>query len=270
MASSASSRTLRRETESGIPIKSAEEIHIMRETCSRAATVLSEMAHATQVGMTTYDLDRLAKKEMDKLGVESACFGYPGSKNHFPSYTCISVNDEVVHGVASLNRVIEDGDVVSLDVVVKYKNYIGDNARTVIVGQGDEENQRLVDTTREALEKGVSQAIKGNRVGDISHAIQRYVEKSGYSVIREFVGHGVGASMHELPQIPNYGRRKTGPKLQPGMTLAIEPMVNRGRKEVNILDDGWTVVTNDGLPSAHFEHTILILSDGVEVLTINS
>lgn len=240
----------------------------MRETCARAALVLSEMAHAAQVGMTTYDLDRLAKKEMDKLGVESACFGYPGSKNNFPSYTCISVNEEVVHGIGTLNRVIEAGDVVSLDVVVKYKGYIGDNARTVIVGNTSMENERLVDTTREALERGIAQAIKGNRVGDISHAIQRFVESAGYSVIREFVGHGVGASMHELPQIPNYGRRKTGPKLKPGMTLAIEPMVNMGRKEVTILDDGWTVVTNDSLPSAHFEHTVLILSDGVEILTI--
>ena len=270
MTSSASSRTLRRETESGIPIKSAEEIKIMRETCSRAATVLSEIANAAKAGMTTYDLDRLGKKVMDKLGVESACFGYPGSKNHFPSYTCLSVNEEVVHGIGTLNRVIEEGDVVSLDVVVKYKGYIGDNARTIIIGKASEENQRLIDTTREALEKGIEQAVKGNRVGDISCAIQRFVEKSGYSVIREFVGHGVGASMHELPQIPNYGRRKTGPKLQPGMTLAIEPMVNMGRKEVSILDDGWTVVTNDGLPSAHFEHTVLILSDGVEVLTINN
>jgi len=269
MASSASSRTLRRETESGIPIKSAEEIKIMRETCVRAATVLSEIANAAKAGITTYDLDRLGKKVMDQLGVESACFGYPGSKNHFPCYTCISVNEEVVHGIGSLNRVIEEGDVVSLDVVVSYKGYIGDNARTVIVGQASEENQRLIDTTREALNKGIEQAVKGNRVGDISHSIQKFVEKSGYSVIREFVGHGVGTSMHELPQIPNYGRRKTGPKLQPGMTLAIEPMVNMGRKEVNILDDGWTVVTNDGLPSAHFEHTVLILSDGVEVLTIN-
>jgi len=258
---------LRRRTESGIPIKSAEEIKIMRETCAHAAIVLSEMAHATKVGMTTYDLDRVAKKVMDQLGVESACFGYPGNKNNFPSYTCISVNDEVVHGIGTLNRVIEDGDIVSLDVVVKFRGFIGDNARTVIVGNASEENKRLVSATREALEKGISQAVKGNRVGDISYAIQRYVEDAGYSVIREFVGHGVGASMHELPQIPNYGRRKTGPKLQPGMTLAIEPMVNMGRKEVSILDDGWTVVTNDGKPSAHFEHTILILTDGVEILT---
>ncbi len=267
MASSASSRTLRRETESRIPIKSADEIKLMRETCSRAAIVLSEMVHAAEVGMTTYDLDRLGKRAMDRLGVESACFGYPGSKNRFPCYTCISINDEVVHGIASLHRTIEDGDVVSLDVVVKYNGYIGDNARTIIVGNTTEAKQQLLESTQHALKRGIDQALKGNRVGDISNAIQRTVEKAGYSVIREFVGHGVGVEMHEHPQIPNYGRRSTGPKLFPGMTLAIEPMVNMGRKEVSILEDGWTVVTNDGLPSAHFEHTVLILSDGVEILT---
>lgn len=270
MASSASSRTLRRETESRIPIKSAEEIKLMRETCTRAAIVLSEMVHAAEVGMTTYDLDRLAKRVMDRLDVESACFGYPGSKNRFPCYTCISINDEVVHGIGTLHREIEDGDVVSLDVVVKYKGFIGDNARTVIVGSPSQPKQRLLESTQFALDRGIAKAVKGNRVGDISHTIQRTVEKAGYSVIREFVGHGVGVEMHELPQIPNYGRRNTGPRLHPGMTLAIEPMVNMGRKEVSILEDGWTVVTNDGSPSAHFEHTVLILSDGVEILTIPS
>ena len=258
---------LRHEAESGIPIKSAEEIKLMRETCTRAAQVLEEMAQNTAPGTTTYDLDRLGKRVMEKLGVESACFGYQGSRGAFPSYTCISVNNEVVHGIGDLNRVIEEGDVVSLDVVVRYQGYVGDNARTVIVGQGSEKNQRLVNTTREALMKGIDKAVKGNRIGDISFTIQKYVEKSGYSVIREFVGHGVGVDMHEEPQIPNYGRRHTGPMIQPGMTLAIEPMVNMGRKDVRILDDGWTVVTTDGLPSAHFEHTVLVLTDGVEILT---
>lgn len=239
----------------------------MRETCKRAATVLQEMVEHTKVGITTYDLDRIGKRVMEKVGVESACFGYQGSRNTFPCYTCISVNDEVVHGISELNRVIEDGDVVSLDVVVRYKKYVGDNARTVIVGQGSEKNLQLLKITEEALYKGIEKAISGNKIGDISYTIQKFVEKSGYSVIREFVGHGVGASMHEEPQIPNFGRKNTGPRIKPGMTLAIEPMVNMGRKEVSILEDGWTVVTNDGLPSAHFEHTILVLTDGVEILT---
>lgn len=239
----------------------------MRETCKRAATVLQEMVEHTKVGITTYDLDRIGKRVMEKVGVESACFGYQGSRNTFPCYTCISVNDEVVHGISELNRAIEDGDVVSLDVVVRYKKYVGDNARTVIVGQGSEKNLQLLKITEEALYKGIEKAISGNKIGDISYTIQKFVEKSGYSVIREFVGHGVGASMHEEPQIPNFGRKNTGPRIKPGMTLAIEPMVNMGRKEVSILEDGWTVVTNDGLPSAHFEHTILVLTDGVEILT---
>lgn len=267
MTSYSYSQTHRDEAESGIPIKSTEEIKLMRETCNRAAIVLEEMAQNVVSGMTTYDLDRFGKSVMEKVGVESACFGYEGTKRAFPSYTCISINNEVVHGVADLNRVIQDGDVVSLDVVVRYNGYVGDNARTVIVGQGTEKNQQLVKTTQEALFKGIEKAVKGNRVGDISFSIQKFVEKAGYSVIREFVGHGVGASMHEEPQIPNYGRKHTGSTIQPGMTLAIEPMVNMGRKDVHILGDGWTVVTSDGLPSAHFEHTILVLTDGVEILT---
>ena len=267
MASYSNSRVLRYEANSGIPIKDAEEIKLMRETCNRAAIVLDEMVQQTVTGITTYDLDRLGKRVMEKLGVESACYGYAGTKRAFPSYTCISINSEVVHGIADLSRVVEDGDVVSLDVVVRYKGYVGDNARTVIVGQASEKNQRLIEATREALTKGIEKAVKGNRIGDISFAIQKYVEKAGFSVIREFVGHGVGVSMHEEPQIPNYGRKRTGPMIRPGMTLAIEPMVNMGRKDVRILDDGWTVVTTDGLPSAHFEHTVLVLTDGVEILT---
>ncbi|MCG8525670.1 MAG: type I methionyl aminopeptidase [Opitutales bacterium] len=267
MASSSSSRGHYRQREDAIPIKSPEEIRLMKEVCTRAAQVLQEMIEATEVGVTTYDLDRVGKKAMEKLGVESACFGYPGSRRPFPSYTCISINDEVVHGIASLDRIVENGDVVSLDVVVKYKGYIGDNARTIIVGSASEENQRLISKTKEAFDVGIGHARSGNRIGDVSHSIQKFVEKAGYSVIREFVGHGVGKTMHEPPQIPNFGRRRTGDLIRPGMTLAIEPMVNMGRKEVSVLDDGWTVTTNDGLPAAHHENTILVLSDGVEVLT---
>jgi methionyl aminopeptidase len=266
MASSSSSRSLYREAEL-IPIKSADEIKLMRETCRIAAVSLETMAQSLEVGMTTYDLDLIGKKAIESQGAISACFGYSGSKGKFPCYTCISINDEVVHGVSRLDRCIEDGDIVSLDVVVRYKGFVGDNARSLVVGTSNEKKDHLLATTKTALEKGIEKASKGNRVGDISHSIQKFVENEGFSVIREFVGHGVGLSMHEPPQIPNFGRRHTGPVLAPGMTLAIEPMVNMGSKEVAVLDDGWTVITKDGLPSAHFEHTILILSDGVEVLT---
>jgi methionyl aminopeptidase len=266
MASSSSSRALQREAEL-IPIKSPDEIKQMREACRIAANALQCLVESAKVGMTTYDLDRIGKKAIESQGAISACFGYPGSRGAFPCYTCISINDEVVHGVSSLDRCIEDGDVVSLDVVVKYNGFVGDNARTIVVGKSDEKKDLLLASTSDALVKGIEKAIKGNRIGDISNAIQKSVEKDGFSVIREFVGHGVGLSMHEPPQIPNYGRRHVGPLIAPGMTLAIEPMVNMGRKDVSILNDGWTVVTKDGLPSAHFEHTILVLSDGVEVLT---
>jgi methionyl aminopeptidase len=267
MVAASSGRGSHRNQSNAIPIKSSDEIRLMREVCRKAALVLDEMAQHARPGMSTYDLDRFGKSVMDRLGVESACFGYPGSLKPFPCYTCISVGSEVVHGVASLHRILNEGEVISLDVVVRFRGYIGDNARSIVLGNADVQTQRLLAATKEALSVGIRNAVAGNRIGDISHSIQEHAEKSGFSVIREFVGHGVGKSMHEEPQIPNYGRKNTGAKILPGMTLAIEPMVNAGRKEVDILDDGWTVVTRDGLPSAHFEHTVLILSDGVEVLT---
>jgi methionyl aminopeptidase len=186
----------------------------------------------------------------------------------FPSYSCLSVNEEVVHGIGSVNRILQDGDVVALDVVVSYQGFIGDNACTVAVGEIPAETRKLLEVTQEALRKGISRAVAGKRVGDISSAVQRHVETNGFSVVREFVGHGVGVSMHEEPQIPNFGRPGTGPKLRPGMTLAIEPMVNLGRPEVEVLADGWTVTTRDRTPSAHFEHTVLITDGAPEVLTI--
>jgi methionyl aminopeptidase len=267
MVAACSSRNSYRQEREGIPIKDSAEIKLMKEACSRAAKILEEMVHHAKPGMTTYDLDRFGKGLMDKLQVESACFGYPGERGNFPSYTCISIDREVVHGVASLNRLIEEGSLVSIDVVVRYQGYIGDNARSFILGAADPERIKLLEITKNALVAGIQHAKNGNRIGDISHSIQKMVEQAGFSVIREFVGHGVGTSMHEAPQIPNYGRRGIGPKIRPGMTLAIEPMVNMGRKEIDILSDGWTVVTRDGLPSAHFEHTVLVLSDGVEILT---
>jgi methionyl aminopeptidase len=249
-------------------VKTAEEIEIMREACRIAATVLEAMKTHVCEGISTYELDQIGRNLMMDEGASSACYNYQVGSRRFPSHTCISVNDEVVHGIASHEKVLKSGDIVALDVTVIYRGYIGDNASTVRVGAIDPKIEGLVTATEAALYEGIRAARKGNRVGDISNAVQRFVESRGYSVVREFVGHGVGRSMHEEPQIPNFGRKGTGPKLRPGMTLAIEPMVNLGRPEVEVLTDGWTVVSRDHSPSAHFEHTVLITNDDPQILTI--
>jgi methionyl aminopeptidase len=205
---------------------------------------------------------------MVRLGARSACFGYQHGHRRYPAHTCISVNDEVVHGIPSLRRVLREGDIVSLDVVVWKDGYVGDNAFTVPVGPISPANDKLLRISREALVLGVKQAQVGNRIGDISSAIQQYVEAHGFSVVRDMVGHGVGVSMHEPPEIPNFGKPRTGEKIKPGMTLAIEPMVNAGAYKTKTLSDGWTVVTADGSPSAHFEHTVLTTDHGPEILTV--
>jgi methionyl aminopeptidase len=250
-----------------IPIKTQEGIERMREACRVAATVLQKIRAYVEPGVNTYDLDQEAKRLIEGLGAKSACHNYKVGRQTFPSYTCLSVNEEVVHGIGSLRRILQEGDVIALDVVVAYEGYIGDNAATVGVGKLTPEVSHLLQVTEEALYEGISRAREGSRVGDVSNAVQRYVESRGLSVVREFVGHGVGESMHEEPQIPNFVRRGTGPKLRAGMTLAIEPMVNLGGPEVEVLGDGWTVVTVDRLPSAHFEHTVLITSGEPEILT---
>ncbi|GAB1489919.1 type I methionyl aminopeptidase [Opitutaceae bacterium] len=252
----------------GIPIKNKEGIARMREACAIASTVLYQLKELVRPGVTTYDLDQAGREFMAKLGARSACYGYQIGSHRFPAYTCISVNEEVVHGIGSLKRVLHDGDLVSLDVVVWVNGYIGDNALTMSVGRTSPENEKLLRVTEEALRIGVAQAQVGNRIGDISHAIQTYVEANGFSVVRDLVGHGVGISMHEEPQIPNFGKRGKGDVIKPGMTLAIEPMVNRGGHRTKTLSDGWTVVTTDGSPSAHFEHTVLTTERGPEILTI--
>lgn len=249
-------------------IKTSEEIEKMREACRVAATVLDRLTAHVAPGVNTYDLDQEAKRLIAELGGASACHNYKVGRQTFPSYSCLSVNEEVVHGIGSLKRVLQEGDVIALDIVVSYQGFIGDNAATVGVGQVSPEVANLLTVTEEALFEGINRAREGNRVGDISHAIQRHVESRTFSVVREFVGHGVGASMHEEPQIPNFGRKGTGPKLRPGMTLAIEPMVNLGQPHVEVLPDGWTVVTTDRKPSAHFEHTVLITSGDPEILTL--
>lgn len=240
----------------------------MRDACAVAATVLDQLKAQVQPGVTTYDLDQYARDLITRLGATSACYGYQIGSKRYPAYTCISVNEEVVHGIGSMKRVLIDGDVISLDVVVSYGGYVGDNATTVPVGVVPERVAKMLSVSNEALAIGIAQATVGNRIGDISHAIQRHVESHGFSVVRDMVGHGIGTSMHEEPQIPNFGRKGQGPKIKPGMTFAIEPMVNLGGYRTKTLADGWTVVTTDGSPSAHFEHTVLTTDRGPEILTI--
>jgi methionyl aminopeptidase len=255
-----------------IPIKNPEAIRRMREACAIAATVLSRLKEQVRPGITTHDLDHLGRDLIASLGARSACHGYQLHSRRYPAYTCLSVNEEVVHGIGSIRRILRAGDIISLDVVVEYNGYIGDNATTVPVGAVAPRTAELLRITAEALALGIAQARVGNRIGDISHTVQTYVEAHGFSVVREMVGHGVGRAMHEEPQIPNFRDRpiKRTAEIKPGMTLAIEPMVNLGGHAVRTLADGWTVVTTDGQPSAHFEHTVLTTDSGPEILTIPS
>jgi len=251
------------------PVKNATEILAMREACAVAATVLDRLCDFVAPGVNTYDIDQEGKRIMAELGCESACYNYQVGSKSFPGYTCLSVNDEVVHGIGELKTVLAEGDNITVDVVIRYNGWIGDNARTVIVGEGSEDMKRLVAATEDAFYKGMAQARAGKRVGDISNAIQRYVEAQGYTLVREFVGHGVGTGMHEEPQVPNFGRRGTGDRLRPGMTLAIEPMVNAGKAAIRMSNNGWTAHTRDGKPAAHYEHTVLITEGDPEILTIS-
>ncbi len=235
----------------------------MRAACRAAAAVLADVAAEIRPGTKTRELDDYAAERIARHGGRSAFLGY----RKYPRQTCISVNEEVVHGLAG-DRRIQRGDIVSLDVGVTLDGYIGDNATTVIVNECDKKTKKLVEVTKQSLYAAISCAVAGNRVRDISKAIQDLAEGNGFSVVREFVGHGVGKTMHEPPQVPNYVEpRRRSPELLPGMTLAIEPMVNAGTAAVKVLKDGWTVVTRDGQPSAHFEHTVLITDDEPEVLT---
>ena len=251
-----------------IMIKGSEDIARMREACAIAATVLDSLKPLVRPGITTQDLEEAGRATIHRLGARSACFGYQHGSRRYPAHTCISVNEEVVHGIPSFRRVLREGDIVSLDIVVEYNGYIGDNAFTVPVPPVAPEIERLLRVTREALDAGIRTARVGAHIGDISHAVQTCVEASGFSVVRDMVGHGVGVAMHEPPEIPNFGRRGTGVRIRPGMTLAIEPMVNLGAYKTLTLPDGWTIVTADGSPSAHFEHTVLTTEDGPEILTI--
>jgi methionyl aminopeptidase len=246
-----------------IILKSERELELMRPAGVVAGSVLEDVASFVQPGVSTRDVDEFAAGRIKFYGGKSAFLGY----RKYPCYICISVNEQVVHGLAGPRR-LQFGDIVSLDVGVLYQGFIGDTARTVAVGGCDVAAQRLMDVTEQALQLGISQATAGNRVVDISRAVQEFVESNGCSVVREFVGHGVGRSVHEEPQVPNFvENNKTSPKLRPGMTIAIEPMVNAGKPEVLVLNDGWTVVTKDGRMYAHFEHTVLITEGEAEILT---
>jgi len=245
-----------------IPIKTAKEIEKMRVACRLAAEVLSRTASIVRPGATTKEVDEAAAEFMAEAGCESAFLGYRG----FSGNICISVNEEVVHGIGG-PRKIQYGDVVKLDIGVVKNGWVGDTATTVPVGVIEPAVQRLLLITEEALGIAITHAVDGKRLGDLCASVEETVAAAGFSVVREFVGHGVGRKLHEEPQVPNYGRRGAGPKLKAGMTLAIEPMVNLGGGGVRILGDGWTVVTEDGKPSAHFEHTVLITRGEPEILT---
>lgn len=245
-----------------IILKSRDEIRKMRESGRIAARVREEIARMVTPGVMTWELDSKAAQLMAAMGAKSAFLGYRG----YPGNICISIDSEVVHGIPG-DRRIELGQIVSLDVGVEFGGFIGDTATTVMVGVTDPDVIRLVRATEQALAAGIETARAGKRLGDLSHAVESVVVNAGFSVVRDFVGHGVGRKMHEDPQIPNFGVAGTGPKLKVGMTLAIEPMVNMGGGAVNVLGDGWTVRTADGRPSAHFEHTVAILEEGPEILT---
>lgn len=245
-----------------IILKSERDLEAMRPACALATTVLNEVAAFIQPGVTTEQVDQFAAGRIKHYGAKSAFLGY----RKYPCHICISVNEQVVHGLAGA-RVLRFGDIVSLDIGVIFNGFIGDTARTVAVGGCSVLAQKLMDITEKALYEGIAQAVSGKRVVDISRAIQNHVESNGFSVVREFVGHGVGRSMHEEPQVPNYVDGKSSPRLRPGMTIAIEPMVNAGLPGVKVLNDGWTVVTLDGSLSAHFEHTVLITEGEPEILT---
>lgn len=246
-----------------IVLKTARELQIMREACRISAGALSVAGKAIEPGITTAEIDKIAYDYIISQGAEPNFLNYNG----YPATACISINDEVIHGIPSKKRIIRAGDIVSIDLGARFEGYNGDNAATFACGDVSDEAKRLMDATRESLYEGIAAAVHGGRIGDISNAIQRYVEARGYSVVRDFVGHGVGASLHEAPEVPNFGKPGRGVRLVPGMTLAIEPMINIGTADVEVQNDGWTVKTADGKLSAHFEHTIAITSDGPVIMT---
>ncbi|HSO73383.1 MAG TPA: type I methionyl aminopeptidase [Blastocatellia bacterium] len=243
--------------------KSKTEIEKMRAAGLIVARVLKRLSEIIEPGMTTRDLDREAEEMIQGAGAYPTFKGYHG----YPASICTSINDEVVHGIPS-NRKLREGDIVGIDCGATLHGYVGDSAVTVPVGKVSEPVKRLLDVTRQSLFQAIDKCEVGNRLGDVCNAVQAYVEPLGYSVVRNYCGHGIGRAMHEEPQVPNYGKPGTGPVLREGLVLAIEPMINLGHQDVKVLSDGWTVITMDGRPSAHFEHTVAITSEGPQILTL--
>jgi len=246
-----------------VELKNKDEIALMRDAGRIVSEILDALQTAVAPGITTWDLDGIAEDLIFRKGAKPAFKGYLG----FPCCLCASVNQEVIHGIPSKKKKLAEGDLIKLDFGVVYKGFYGDSARTVPVGRISDEAQRLIEATRESLHQGIAAVQVGNRIGDIGYAVQTLVEKRGFSVVRDFVGHGIGKKLHEQPQVPNFGEPGTGMKLRSGLVLAIEPMVNAGTHQVEVLDDEWTAVTLDGRLSAHFEHTVLVSEDGPEILT---
>ena len=247
-----------------VTIKTARELSKMKDACRISAEALRVAGEAVKPGVTTYEIDTIVRNYIEKQGATPSFLGYGG----FPASACISVNNVVIHGIPSKKCVLREGDMVSVDVGAYYEGFHGDNAYTFPCGEVSAKAQALLDATREGLNMGIAQALVGNRIGDIGSAVQKYVEARSYSVVRDFVGHGVGAKLHEDPSVPNYGTPGRGVRLLPGMTIAIEPMINEGTFEVRVLDDKWTTVTKDGKLSAHFEHTVAITPDGPKIMTL--
>ncbi len=248
-----------------IQIKSEREIGLMRQAGRIAATALAAAGRAVAAGVTTGELNAIIKRMIEKADAYPTFLGYAG----FPGAACISINDEVIHGIPGL-RALKNGDLVKIDVGATYQGYVGDCANTFAVGEISDEAQRLIDVTRQSFYEGMKYARAGNRISDISHAIQTYVEDNGFSVVRKYVGHGVGSKLHEEPEVPNFGKPGLGARLVSGMTIAVEPMVNQGVFTVKELSDGWTVKTRDGMLSAHYENSVLITKDNPEILTLAS
>jgi methionyl aminopeptidase len=251
-----------------IYIKTKKEIDFIRDSCRIVAETLRLVANNVRPGVETIELDRIAEEYIFSNNAKAAFKGYSQAGSYdYPASICVSIDDEVVHGIPG-NRVLKEGEIVSIDVGVLKNGYFGDAALSVAVGKISPDKQKLLDVTEKSLYEGINEATLGNRVHDISFAVQKYVEAHGFSIVKDLCGHGVGKFLHEEPAVPNYGVRGTGPKLKKGMTIAIEPMVNTGTYKVKTAKDGWTVLTQDGLPSAHFEHTVLVSNGSPEILTV--
>lgn len=247
-----------------IQVKSAEEIGRMMKAGELAAQALALAGKNAVPGISTWELDRIVNEFVVSKGGHSPCKGYGG----FPGYNCYSVNEELIHGIGSKKKILKEGDILSCDIVAELNGYMGDNTKTFRIGKVPDEAERLLKATEEALYKGIAQAVAGNRIGDISSAIQSHIEANGYHIVKKFIGHGIGKEMHEDPEVPNFGKAGRGPRLVPGMTIAIEPMVNSTSPEVIILDDHWTVVEANRKLSAHFEHTVWITNGEPVILTL--